>query len=64
MRPPYISTSFLPFRQSGDLSGKYGMLTNRSEVQRVSNDTNLQLFGPETVLGRSVVIHRAADGSR
>ncbi|KAF0312829.1 Cell surface Cu-only superoxide dismutase 5 [Amphibalanus amphitrite] len=50
--------------ESGDLSGKYGELTGRSEVQRVSNDTNLQLFGPDTILGRSVVIHRAADQSR
>jgi len=48
----------------GDLSGKYGLLTGQSSVDRVSNDSNLQLFGPETILGRSVVIHRAGDNAR
>ncbi|XP_037076792.1 uncharacterized protein LOC119097959 [Pollicipes pollicipes] len=50
--------------EMGDMSGKYGMLTNQSAVERFNNDTNLQLFGPQTVLGRSVVIHRAGDNSR
>lgn len=35
----------------GDLSGKFGTLDNVEEYTKASNDTNLPLYGYETVLG-------------
>lgn len=48
----------------GDLSGKHGLLTGLQEVQAAATDHNLPLFGPRSVIGRSVVIHKAATGGR
>lgn len=44
--------------QVGDLSGKFGMLSGQSEKKATYRDWNLQLFGPRSVLGRSLVIHK------
>lgn len=44
--------------EMGDLSGKFGTLDGRTEFTASYNDTNLPLFGYETVLGRSIVIHK------
>lgn len=35
----------------GDLSGKFGTLENSVEYMKAYNDTNLPLYGYETVLG-------------
>jgi len=43
----------------GDLSGKYGDLTNRTDVSGSFVDPSLSLFGPLSVVGRSVVIHKS-----
>lgn len=48
----------------GDLSSKHGSLANRTEVDQSFTDFNLPLFGPNSVVGRSVVLHLQADGSR
>ncbi|XP_053206055.1 uncharacterized protein LOC128390368 [Panonychus citri] len=47
--------------QVGDLSGKYGPLTNQDEngnVFGVHVDLNLPLFGRHSIIGRSLVIHK------
>ncbi|XP_031640527.1 uncharacterized protein LOC116352238 isoform X2 [Contarinia nasturtii] len=44
--------------EMGDLSGKFGTLDRLTEYMASFNDTNIPLFGYETVLGRSIVIHK------
>lgn len=46
----------------GDLSGKYGKIST-AKYSRIFDDWNLPLFGPNSVVGRSIVLHRS-DGSR
>lgn len=49
----------------GDLSGKFGMLNNMADYKKNMTDPNLQLFGKNTIIGRSMVIHKNdASGSR
>ena len=60
--PPGRGTADL--YELGDLSGKFGMLTGLASLETYVSDTTLPLFGSYAVAGRSVVIHRAADGSR
>ena len=42
----------------GDLSGKYGLLKQQSNMRGVFNDSNLPLFGAQSVVGRSIVVHK------
>lgn len=44
----------------GDLSGKYGVLTEQNEDSHfgIYVDFNLPLFGANSVMGRAIVIHR------
>ncbi|KYN36526.1 Superoxide dismutase [Cu-Zn], partial [Trachymyrmex septentrionalis] len=42
----------------GDLSGKFGTLDNKKRYTITYNDTMLPLFGPKSILGRSIVIHK------
>ncbi|XP_024941705.1 uncharacterized protein LOC107268693 isoform X2 [Cephus cinctus] len=44
--------------EMGDLSGKFGTLDNRKKYSTIYNDTMLPLFGPRSILGRSIVIHK------
>ncbi|KAL6264113.1 hypothetical protein P5V15_004191 [Pogonomyrmex californicus] len=44
--------------EMGDLSGKFGTLDNKKRYTTIYNDTMLSLFGPRSILGRSVVIHK------
>ncbi|KAK2588649.1 hypothetical protein KPH14_006415 [Odynerus spinipes] len=44
--------------EMGDLSGKFGTLDNRKKYTTTYNDTMLSLFGPRSILGRSVIIHK------
>lgn len=50
----------------GDLSGKHGILDEVAQSLRglVRRDWLLPLFGPYSVQGRSLVVHRAADATR
>jgi len=48
----------------GDLSGKFGKLTDRQAIKDIYNDTNLPMFGSQSIVGRSVVIHKAYKGER
>ncbi|XP_029440847.1 uncharacterized protein LOC115080656 isoform X2 [Rhinatrema bivittatum] len=47
----------------GDLSGRHGSLAGHTNFEATYTDWNLPLFGINSVLGRSVVIHRS-DNSR
>lgn len=47
----------------GDLSKKYGLLTGSDTKSATYTDFNLQLFGINSVLGRSIVIHYDQTGS-
>lgn len=42
----------------GDLSGKFGTLDGYEEFETSYNDTQLPLFGYESVIGRSIVVHK------
>lgn len=44
--------------EMGDLSGKFGTLDNHTIYKTTYNDTMLPLFGPRSILGRSIVIHK------
>ena len=41
----------------GDLSGKFGSLADLNTYDLMKDDLNLPLFGANTIIGRSVVIH-------
>ena len=48
----------------GDLSGKYGVLRDMEDMRGVYNDTNLPLYGPNSIVGRSIVVHKKEKGAR
>ena len=50
--------------EMGDLSGKYGLLRGLDEQFDFYNDTNLHLFGPNSIVGRSIVIHKKERAAR
>ncbi|XP_047123939.1 uncharacterized protein LOC101240538 isoform X1 [Hydra vulgaris] len=43
--------------QAGDLGGKYGFLTDKTDFDLQIIDNSLQLYGLNTIIGRSIVIH-------
>ncbi|XP_076297419.1 DNA-directed RNA polymerase II subunit RPB2 isoform X3 [Lasioglossum baleicum] len=55
---PYPGEGTSDQYEMGDLSGKFGTLENRKRYMSTFNDTILPLFGPRSVLGRSIVIHK------
>lgn len=48
----------------GDISGKFGVLNNMNSYEMNITDPNMQLFGKNSIVGRSVVIHKGGDGAR
>lgn len=60
---PYGTTSANPGNgtvdqyEIGDLSGKYGTISNLEELSFTHSDYNLPLFGKNSILYRSLVIH-------
>ncbi|XP_030762415.1 uncharacterized protein LOC115887200 isoform X2 [Sitophilus oryzae] len=50
--------------EMGDLSGKFGNLDNATSYKNAYNDTMLPLFGPRSILGRSIIIHKKAGNKR
>jgi len=50
------STSAQDLCEQGDLSGKHGALTTLT-VDATYTDTNIELFGENSIVGRSVVFH-------
>lgn len=49
--------------ETGDISGKFGMLTGHNQLQTLYMDSNLPLMGTNSIVGRSIVIHYT-NGSR
>ncbi|KAK1166676.1 hypothetical protein AOXY_G13384 [Acipenser oxyrinchus oxyrinchus] len=47
----------------GDISGKFGLLTTLTQMNEQYVDNNLPLFGPNSIMGRSLVVHYG-DGKR
>lgn len=62
---PYPLPTGLTYDQYeiGDLSGKFGLLTNLSELIAEYSDPDLPLFGTNSIMGRSVVIHLSQPGA-
>jgi len=48
----------------GDLSGKFGGLEGVTQFENAYNDTNLPLFGYNSIIGRSVVIQKKQKNAR
>ena len=48
----------------GDISGKFGLMSSMNSYVKNMTDPNMQLFGKNTIIGRSLVIHKDSDGSR
>lgn len=55
---PKPDTSTDDMYEIGDLSAKYGTLESLTEKSEIYEDWNLPLFGENSIVGRSVVIHR------
>lgn len=52
------------YYENGDLSGKFGYWNDLQTISTTYSDSSLSLFGSRSVSGRSVIVHRADDGSR
>ncbi|XP_052836220.1 LOW QUALITY PROTEIN: uncharacterized protein LOC128252495 [Drosophila gunungcola] len=50
--------------EMGDLSGKFGGLEGVTQFEDAYNDTNLPLFGYNSIIGRSVVIQKKQKNAR
>ncbi|XP_032523297.2 uncharacterized protein LOC116774686 isoform X1 [Danaus plexippus] len=48
----------------GDLGGKYGLLNDLKKYSTYYNETQLSLFGPYSILGRSVALHKKSSDRR
>ncbi|GFR93170.1 superoxide dismutase [Cu-Zn], partial [Elysia marginata] len=55
---PAPEASTYDMYEVGDLSAKYGMLNGQQSMVNTYTDYNLQLFGRNSIVGRSLVIHR------
>lgn len=60
---PKVPSSTYDMYEVGDLSGKHMFLTGRNEVDALFNDSSLPLFGANSIVGRSIVIHQG-NGAR
>uniref|UniRef100_UPI0037E7C537 uncharacterized protein cusr n=1 Tax=Semicossyphus pulcher TaxID=241346 RepID=UPI0037E7C537 len=60
---PPPSTGTVDQYEIGDISGKFGLLTGLNMHQAVFKDQNMPMTGPNSIVGRSVVLHYT-NGSR
>ncbi|XP_032385409.1 uncharacterized protein cusr isoform X1 [Etheostoma spectabile] len=60
---PRVPGSTHDMYEIGDLSSKHMSLASKNEVDMMFTDFNLPLFGQNSIVGRSVVIHQT-DGAR
>lgn len=60
---PSSATSTPDRYEVGDLSGKFGLLSTMDRYNKSFTDPNLQLFGRNSIVGRSLVIHKNMDGA-
>ncbi|XP_046342828.2 uncharacterized protein LOC124123706 [Haliotis rufescens] len=47
----------------GDISGKFGSLAGKDSYYNSMKDYNMPMFGPYSIVGRSVVIHQSTAGA-
>lgn len=50
--------------EMGDLSGKFGLLSHLPQAKFDLVDHNLPLYGPNSIIGRSLVIHKKEKSAR
>ena len=55
---PYPAVGSVDQYEAGDLSGKFGMLNNLEQQSLELIDLNLPVIGANSVIGRSLVIHK------
>ena len=48
--------------EAGDLAGKFGPLMQHNNLDVTDTTGQLALSGPQSILGRSVVVHSSVDG--
>ncbi|KAG7486314.1 Xaa-Pro aminopeptidase 1 [Solea senegalensis] len=60
---PTPGTGTVDQYEIGDISGKFGMLDGLSHSEALYMDNDIQLTGPYSIVGRSLVVHYA-NGSR
>lgn len=60
---PQPGTGTVDQYEIGDISGKFGLLTNLNQFQAMYMDQNMPLTGRHSIVGRSVVVHYP-NGSR
>uniref|UniRef100_UPI003AAF091C uncharacterized protein cusr n=1 Tax=Centroberyx gerrardi TaxID=166262 RepID=UPI003AAF091C len=60
---PAPGTGTVDQYEAGDISGKFGMLNGLNQLTALFMDANLPLTGPNSIVGRSLVIHYS-NGSR
>ncbi|XP_035493913.1 uncharacterized protein cusr [Scophthalmus maximus] len=60
---PKPGTGTVDQYEDGDISGKFGMLNGLSQSEAIYMDPDMQLTGPNSIVGRSLVVHYA-NGSR
>ena len=61
---PDPKTASLDMYEVGDLSGKFGTMADAASLSGTYTDSNLPMFGPNSIVGKSVVIHLADGGAR
>ncbi|CAH1783697.1 unnamed protein product [Owenia fusiformis] len=61
---PAAGTGTTDEYEIGDLSGKFGGVTNLNTYDATLSDFNLPVSGPQSIVGRSIVLHKTTDGSR
>ncbi|XP_034544305.1 uncharacterized protein cusr [Notolabrus celidotus] len=54
---PQPGTGTVDQYEIGDISGKFGMLTDLTEHQAVYMDQNMPMTGSQSIVGRSMVVH-------
>ncbi|XP_067657181.1 uncharacterized protein [Haliotis asinina] len=47
----------------GDISGKFGSLADKDSYSQTMKDYNMPMFGPYSIIGRSVVVHKSVAGA-
>lgn len=61
---PYPSVGSVDQYETGDLSGKFGFLNNLDEKKSEFIDFNLPVLGVNSVIGRSLVVHKRDNNFR
>ncbi|KAI2803497.1 hypothetical protein BLOT_007628 [Blomia tropicalis] len=61
---PYPSVGSVDEYETGDLSGKFGLLDNLAERTSEFIDSNLPVIGVNSVIGRSLVVHKKDNNFR